>query len=107
MKKPEVTIRIGGKTIEKIPKGAQLYLIRNKPEGMCFARNCKEAGCPYDQDERGGSMGCCDMIITDLLALVERLQTRENRLKLALALEQEKVIAALDKLGAMEKEATP
>ena len=107
MKKLAVTIRIGGKTVEKIQKGAQLYLIRNKPEGMCFARNCKEAGCPYDQDVRGGSMGCSDMIITDLLALVERLQTRENRLKLALALEQEKVIAALDKLGAMEKEATP
>lgn len=104
MKKLAVTIRIGGKTVEKIQKGAQLYLIRNKPEGMCFARNCKEAGCPYDQDERSGSMGCSDMIITDLMALVERLQTRENRLKLALALEQEKVIAALDKLGAMEKE---
>lgn len=41
MKKLAGTIRIGGKTVEKIQKGAQLYLIRNKPEGMCFARNCK------------------------------------------------------------------
>lgn len=107
MKKLAGTIRIGGKTVEKIQKGAQLYLIRNKPEGMCFARNCKEAGCPYEKDERGGSMGCGDMIVEDLLSLVAKLQDRENRLKLALALEQEKVIAALDKLGAMEKEATP